>query len=151
MKLLKIIGLAGLIFSDFALATERPLNANELELYKTAVWEAFNQQNFICHHVKGFEMQYKTQFTYAMQAANSGTIDTEGTQPLLVLTFFGETASGKPIKRSAQISTSSDYRTISSIRVQNYETQTVNLEGLRHPKYQDQLVIVHDSTCAAKP
>jgi len=138
------------MISGSAFAVGRPLTAQELDQYKAAVSDAFSKQAFTCAHVKGLIMEdLSHEFLYAIQAANSGTLEVDGKQPLLVLTFDGIQISGKPFRTVATVFTSYDYKMLDSVHVQIFKTKNVNVGDIRNPNFQDRLILVQDATCTA--
>lgn len=139
MKMKKaMITICGLTLSMAAQANQIPIPLDQLGDYKTAVKVATSSSNLECTRnriIGGYALD-------RIESATSGSVDTDGGQPLLIF----ETA-GAIKKSNAIVTTSSDFSKIIEIEVKEYVLTTVNKGDLRNPRIVQEFILSGGFQC----
>lgn len=126
-KLLAIMSLS-LITSFNVFAAKSSIPENQISAYKKAVVLAIRNSSFECTVESG---SFEGNFGTMINSATSAEIDSDGVQPLLIF----KSSSDDNTKQIISLTTSADYKTILTLRGENLEkvTKEVNSGDLRNP------------------
>jgi hypothetical protein len=142
--MMKIINLSsvflGLILSSSAWSALQEIPQDQLEIYKKATILAGQKSRLSECAISGM-LEY-TDVQYYISLATSGQIDSAGLQPILI--FKNET-SGK--KYLATVVSSSDYKLLDSVKVEEFIWSDVNTGDLKNPRIEKQFVLNASGDC----
>ncbi|MCB0369187.1 MAG: hypothetical protein KDD45_06950 [Bdellovibrionales bacterium] len=117
----------GLILNSSAWAGYQEIPQDRLESYKVATILAGQKSSFTHCAVSGY-LEHNDVQDY-ITIATSGRIDSSGSQPILI---FEYETSGK--KYLATVSSTSDYKLLVSIKVEEFIWSDVNTGDLQNPR-----------------
>lgn len=120
-------------------AAPQPIPTERLKDYKMAVLIAIRQSKIECIVTKGSP---SASVVSRLDRAQSGTVNLEGTQPLLELT--SEEAGERSV---VTVTTSSDFKTIVSLKVEDFHKDKVNVGDLLNPSIADGYQCVAAFSC----
>jgi len=130
----------GLILSSSAWAAFQEIPHDRLEAYKKATILA-GQQSGLSQCTSSGILEYND-VQYYISMATSGRIDSAGSQPILI---FENEASGK--KYLATVFSTSDYKLLASIKVEEFIWSDVNTGDLQNPQIEKQFVLNGSGEC----
>lgn len=124
----------GLILSSSAWAGYQGIPQDRLESYKKATVLA-GQKSSLAHCTVSGSLEHNDVQDY-ITMATSGRIDSSGSQPILI---FEHEASGK--KYLAIVISTSDYKLLVSVKVEEFIWSDVNTGDLQNPRIEKEFVL----------
>lgn len=130
----------GVILSSSAWASYQEIPQDRLESYKKATVLAGQKSGLSKCNVSGYLEHNDVQYYITM--ATSGRIDSSGSQPILL---FEQQASGK--KYLATIISTSDYKLLVSVKVEEFIWSDINRGDLQNPQIEKGFVLSGSGEC----
>lgn len=138
--------LVAAFLSSTAFAEYKSIPQNQLETYKTAVVLAGQKSSLNNCHESGTNGLAERSLAAYVQKANSGKIDLDGNQPILI--FECNSVNGRAnTKALATIITSRDYKSVTSIKVEELRLSDVNIGDLLNPHIVKDYVVTSSGEC----
>lgn len=144
MKMTSIASaLVGVLLTSSASAEYNNIPASQLDDYKTAISIALNRTNFRNCAISGPLAGTAEEF---IKAADSAKIQNDGKQPILIFEISAAKYSNAG-KAATTIVSSSDYKSIISLRTDEYVLSEVNIGDLKRPRIEMAYVIKATGEC----
>lgn len=135
---------AALLMSCSALANYQNIPQDQLSEYKTAtILAGLNSSLTNCSQSGILKEESLDQY---IKNADSGKIDSDGNQPILVFEK-NSLDNGVQSKVISTVRSSSDYKKIISIKVEELSLSDVNIGDLRHPHIVKSYVVKSSAEC----
>lgn len=134
------------LLSSTAFAEYKTIPQSQLETYKKAVVIAGQRSSLNNCHESGAQGLAERDLAAYVQNADSGKIDLDGNQPILI--FECSSVSGRAnTKAIATIITSKDYKSVTSIKVEELQLSDVNTGDLLNPHIVKDYVVTSSGEC----
>lgn len=134
------------LLSSTAFAEYKTIPQSQLETYKKAVVIAGQRSSLNNCHESGAQGLAERDLGTYIKNADSGKIDLDGNQPILI--FECGSVSGRAnTKAIATIITSRDYKSVTSIKVEELQLSDVNTGDLLNPHIVKDYVVTSLGEC----